>query len=203
VSTAIRLCFFGDSFVNGTGDDACLGWVGRVCSAGRRDGLDLTCYNLGIRRDTSADIRRRWEREARARLPPEHDGRLVFSFGANDCCPSDDGQGVRVPHEQVLINAQAILATAQAWRPTLMVGPLPVCDRDTDDRIAALSAAFVPLCAALRVPYLEVFHVAATSDAWRREVATGDGAHPNVLGYVIVAEAFQRWPPWQAWTGLD
>jgi hypothetical protein len=29
---SIRICFFGDSIVNGTGDDACLGWVGRICS---------------------------------------------------------------------------------------------------------------------------------------------------------------------------
>ena len=94
---SIRVCFFGDSFVNGTGDDACLGWVGRACAAGRRRGVDLTCYNLGIRRDTSADVPQRWEREAQARLPPEHDGRLVFSFGANDCCLTEDGSGVRVP----------------------------------------------------------------------------------------------------------
>src|SRR3954451_17927814 len=75
MSGPIRLCFFADSFVNGTGDDACLGWVGRACAAGRRNGVDLTCYNLGIRGDTSADVLRRWEHEAQARLPPEHDGR--------------------------------------------------------------------------------------------------------------------------------
>jgi acyl-CoA thioesterase-1 len=81
---SIRICFFGDSIVNGTGDDACLGWVGRVCSAARRDGIDLTCCNLGIRRDTSADVLIRWHAEARARLPDEYDGGLVFSFGGND-----------------------------------------------------------------------------------------------------------------------
>lgn len=26
----MRICFIGDSFVNGTGDDTCLGWVGRI-----------------------------------------------------------------------------------------------------------------------------------------------------------------------------
>ena len=70
MAAPIRVCFFGDSFVNGTGDDACLGWVGRACAAGRRNGMDLTCYNLGIRGDTSADVLRRWEHEARARLAP-------------------------------------------------------------------------------------------------------------------------------------
>ena len=195
----IRVCFFGDSFVNGTGDDTCLGWVGRACAAARQQGQDLTCYNLGIRRDTSADVLRRWKREALARLPPEHDGRLVFSFGANDCCLEDEANRVRVPQDAALANAREILADARSWLPTLMVGPLPVGDADADARIAALSAAFAAVCASLKMPYLEVFRLAANSDAWAREVAAGDGAHPNALGYSLVGDAFQRWAAWQAW----
>lgn len=198
--TAIRVCFFGDSFVNGTGDDACLGWVGRACAAARQSGVDLTCYNLGIRRDTSADVLRRWEQEAWARLPPEHDGRLVFSFGANDCCLADDGAAVRVPHDVALANARTILTQARAWRPTLMVGPLPVCDAEVDARIATLSAAFAAIGESLGVPYLEVFQYAAKSEAWAREVAAGDGAHPNGLGYGAISEVFQRWPAWRGWS---
>ena len=53
----MRIHFFGDSVVNGTGDGERLGWTGRVCSRARRAGHDLTHYNLGIRRDTRADIR--------------------------------------------------------------------------------------------------------------------------------------------------
>ncbi|MGA7119410.1 MAG: GDSL-type esterase/lipase family protein [Polyangiaceae bacterium] len=88
----VRICFFGDSFVNGTGDDDGLGWVGRVVARARQGGRDVTAYNLGIRRDTSADVAARWMREARPRLPHEHDGRLVFSFGANDCTANrEDG----------------------------------------------------------------------------------------------------------------
>jgi acyl-CoA thioesterase I len=198
--TAIRVCFFGDSFVNGTGDDTCLGWVGRACAASRHQGCDLTCYNLGIRRDTSADIRGRWQREAQARLPPEHDGRLVFSFGANDCCLNDAGTAERVACDEAMANAREILSQAHAWRPTLMMGPLPVCDRAADARVAALSDAFASVCAAIGVPYLAVFDLAANSPVWRREVIVGDGAHPNAGGYSIISEAFQRWPPWCAWS---
>ena len=87
----MRICFIGDSFVAGAGDDDCLGWPGRLCAAARQAGHDLTLYNLGIRRDTSADIAARWEAEARARLPAEHDGRLVFLFGVNDCVEDTPG----------------------------------------------------------------------------------------------------------------
>ena len=80
----MRICFLGDSFVNGTGDDDCLGWTGRICSSARRSGRDVTHYNLGVRRDTSADILARWRQEAERRLSPDLGGRLVFAFGGND-----------------------------------------------------------------------------------------------------------------------
>ncbi len=194
----LRICFFGDSMVNGTGDDACLGWVGRACAAARRGGRDVTCYNLGIRRDTSEDVLIRWESEAKGRLPPEHDGRLVFSFGANDACPGADG-AVRVTPDRTLANAEAILTAAAAWRPTLMVGPLPICDPIVDARIAELSARFAALCDRLGIPFLPVIDIASSSEAWAREVASGDGAHPNEQGYALVAEAFMRWDAWQGW----
>jgi acyl-CoA thioesterase I len=194
----IRICFLGDSMVNGTGDDEGLGWVGRICAAARRRGRDVTCHNLGIRRDTSADVGARWRREALLRLPPEHDGRLVFSFGANDCCPDGRG-GVRVPHGEALANAQAILSEARSWRPTLMVGPLPICDAAVDARTAALSADLARLCARLDVPFPGVFHLAAGTSTWAREVAEGDGAHPNGGGHAAIAEAVEVWPAWRAW----
>jgi len=59
----IRICFIGDSFVNGTGDPEKLGWCGRVCSRVTDKSLDITYYNLGIRRETSSDIKERWEAE--------------------------------------------------------------------------------------------------------------------------------------------
>ena len=199
----MRICFIGDSFVHGTGDDACLGWVGRVCAALRQQGHDLTSYNLGIRRDTSADIRQRWQREAQLRLPPEHDGRLVFSFGANDCCLDDAGLGVRVPHGESIANARDILAAAKAWLPTLMVGPLPVGDRDVDTRVAALSAAFAPVCASIGVPYLEVFPVAAVSAAWVSEAAAGDGSHPTWAATPLSARQFSDGRPGSRGTERD
>ena len=196
----LRICFFGDSMVNGTGDDACLGWVGRACATARRSGRDITCYNLGIRRDTSADVLKRWRREGEARLPPEYNGRLVFSFGTNDCCEGDDG-AVRVPHARTLAHAEAILREAAAWRPTLMVGPFPIFDPAVDARVAALSADLAALSARLQVPYFAVAPVVAACGAWAGEVAAGDGAHPNEEGYAAVADAFMAWDAWRAWVG--
>ncbi|MEQ8348119.1 MAG: GDSL-type esterase/lipase family protein [Sneathiellaceae bacterium] len=198
----MRICFFGDSFVNGTGDDACLGWVGRVCAAARAAGHDLTAYNLGVRRDTSADIAGRWQDEARRRLPAGQDGRLVFSFGANDCAAGADG-GPRLAAAPALANAERILAAARAGWPVLMVGPPPVGDGAADRRIAALSDAQAELCGRLGLPFLEVFTPLAATAAWREEAAAGDGAHPNGGGYGALAGLVAGWAAWQAWFPLS
>jgi lysophospholipase L1-like esterase len=198
----MRICFFGDSFVNGTGDDDCLGWVGRVCAFARQKGVDLTCYNLGIRRDTSADILRRWRTEAEARLPAEYDGRLVFSFGTNDCSDGASQEFSRVSIIDTLSNARSILSAAKGWKPALVMGPLPVSTSSSAcDRIAMLSSKLENLCTELGIPFLDFLHVANSMTAhWERETRAGDGVHPNRGAYAQLAEAVNCWPPWQEWT---
>lgn len=191
----MRICFFGDSYVNGTGDPTGLGWVGRVAASARRRGHDLTSYNLGIRRDTSADIAARWPEEARRRLPPEMDGRLVFSFGVNDC--TEENGGPRIAAERSLENARAILAAAKAGWPTLMLGPPPLIT--AEPRIAALSQALKALADALGVPYLDLHTPLAAIALWRLEIAAGDGAHPGAAGYAVIADLVEGWPAWRAW----
>jgi len=80
----IRICFVGDSFVNGTGDEKKLGWAGRLCAFLEAEELDITYYNLGVRRNTSGDIRDRWEYECAQRLSDDSENIVVFSFGVND-----------------------------------------------------------------------------------------------------------------------
>jgi acyl-CoA thioesterase I len=193
----MRLCFIGDSLVNGTGDPTGLGWVGRVSAAARRRGHDLTCYNLGIRRDTSADIARRWQEETARRLPPGIDGRLVFSFGGNDCVR--ENAAPRIPQDAALANARAILGGAKARHPTLMLGPAPLPPEDADARIAALSRALSRLCGELAIPYLDLHTPLAAIGLWRLELAIGDGAHPGAAGYALIADLVEGWPAWREW----
>jgi lysophospholipase L1-like esterase len=197
--TPVRICFFGDSFVNGTGDDDALGWVGRLVAKARQSGRDVTAYNLGIRRDTSADVAARWRSEAGLRLPSDSDGRLVFSFGANDCISSGHG-GPRVGPAESLANLEAILDPARRWLPTLMVGPGIVADdREANARICALSAEYAKVCEQFGVPYLEICRLLLASPTWTREALAGDGAHPNRAGYAIVADAVSEWSDWRDW----
>jgi lysophospholipase L1-like esterase len=198
---SLRICFFGDSFVLGLGDPEGLGWVGRACARARREGLDLTAYNLGVRRDTSADVLQRFAREAQARLPSGCEARLVFSFGANDC--ASEGGGARLPLAALRDNAERILRQASALAPTLMLGPLPISDdAAADARIAEASELLAPLCARLQVPYLPLLQLAQGSPVYAREAAAGDGTHPGAESYALLADAIEAWPAWRAALGL-
>jgi acyl-CoA thioesterase I len=195
----MRLCFFGDSFVAGAGDDAALGWPGRLTAWARRAGVDVTAYNLGVRRDTSSDIAARWGLEAAARLPAEFERRLAFSFGANDCVLDEHG-APRVAHEQALANAESILSQARGVAPTLMLGPAPIADDPAAGaRIMRLSGDLEGVCADLGVPYLPIFDHLMNCEIWMDEARSGDGAHPNSGGYAALAEFIGEWPAFRKW----
>ncbi|MFC3053637.1 GDSL-type esterase/lipase family protein [Kordiimonas pumila] len=195
----MKICFFGDSFTNGTGDEACLGWAGRVCLAGRSAGKDITYYNMGVRGDTSADILARWQQEANRRLPKGEKCGLVFSFGTNDCAAGEDGRA-RLPQTDRLKNARAVLVAAPKVWPTLMVGPVPVINDETaNKRIADLSRQMGALAKAHKVPYLEVFDAIRDNQPWQEECSKGDGTHPGSAGYALIADMVAAWPAWQDW----
>jgi len=194
----LRLCFIGDSFVNGTSDPEYLGWPGRLCRAERAKGHALTLYNLGIRGATSRDILGWWEEEALRRLPQGTEGRLILAFGANDTRPAEGG-GLRVPREESIANAARVLRRAKALRPLLVVGPPPVGDEANNRRIADLSGALAGMCREEGIPCLEVHAPLARSGTWQKEAAAGDGAHPGARGYAELAALVESWSAWRAW----
>ncbi|MGI8551622.1 MAG: GDSL-type esterase/lipase family protein [Dehalococcoidia bacterium] len=194
----VRICFVGNSMVNGTGDPACLGWSGRICVAAMRAGHDVTHYNLGIRRDTSANILTRWSEEVQRRLPEGVDGQIVFSFGLNDIVI--EGGKQRISTEESVGNLRAILAEAQRAYPVLMVGPPPMLfDDDRGAPVAELSAQYGVACRQLGVPYLEVFAALEKTGTFVREALDNDGAHPRAAGYAEMAELVMQWDAWQSW----
>jgi lysophospholipase L1-like esterase len=194
----LRICFVGDSFVAGAGDEAALGWVGRVTAAAWHRNEGFTAYNLGVRRDTSADLRRRAEAEILARLLGAGTAQaVVFGFGANDCTLEDDMP--RVPPDATEENAAALLGWAAARWPVLMVGPPPPAhDAAHDARVAALSGRLAALCDAMELPFLDVHASLTAVNAWRHGAGRGDGVHPDGGGYALLAALVEAWAPWRA-----
>ncbi|MGK8521221.1 GDSL-type esterase/lipase family protein [Nocardia asteroides] len=196
MSRDLRVCFVGDSFVAGVGDPRCLGWAGRLASAAHARGVPLTAYNLGVRRQTSAQILRRFDAECSPRLPPGADAGVVLSFGVNDAVHEDGGPRVR-PEDSV-VNLRELLgkAAGRGW-PVLMVGPPPIADHEHNARAAELDERFARVCAASEVPYVRVHEALRANAVWMTEVGTGDGAHPAAAGYDEIAALIA--PHWHAW----
>jgi len=190
----IRICFIGDSFTAGVGDPEVLGWVGRLVEPALAAGHNLTTYNLGVRRETSGDIRKRWRREVEPRCMAGSEMRLVFCFGANDASFADGKR--RLTLDETLRNARAILEEASAIWPCVLIGPPPVADAAHDERIAEMSTALLALATEVGVPCLDVFGPLMTRGVWRAEATANDGSHPRAAGYSELADLVRAWDRW-------
>jgi lysophospholipase L1-like esterase len=157
-------------------------------------GYPLTYYNLGIRRETSADIAARWREECARRLPPTIDGRMVVSFGANDTT-IEQGRP-RLSLDATLHNLRAIVQDARRCYPTLLVGLPPVAEAAHTARIVALCRAMAAVAQELGVPYLPVCERLVQAQTWVQEAAQSDGAHPRQGGYSALAALVQAWSAW-------
>ncbi len=196
----IRICFVGESFVNGTGDTECLSWSGRICQDANSKSFDITYYNLGVRRETSSELKKRWLQEVSYRLPQEYDGRVVFSFGTNDTTIENDK--TRVSLQDSITNLRDILSIAKNLYPILIISPSPIADKEQNQRISDLSKEFASVCDEFNVPYLNIFPELLESNIWMDQVKNYDGAHPRAAGYQVFAEIVQSWQHWLNWFKL-
>lgn len=196
MSRDLRVCFVGDSFVAGVGDPGFLGWAGRLVSTAHAEGIPLTAYNLGVRRQTSAEILRRFLAECAPRLPEGVDARVVLSFGVNDAMHENGGPRV-APDESVANLGELLAQAAERGWPALMVAAPPIADDEHNARIGALDERFAEVCAVSGVPYVRVHQPLRDNPVWSADVRAGDGAHPGAAGYQEMAALIA--PQWRAW----
>lgn len=193
-----QICFVGDSFVAGIGDETALGWTGRLATRQAAAGNPITAYNLGVRGNTSAQILERISAEIDQRRSPLRPTRVVLSVGVNDTTYVN---GIpRILPDDSCTNLERILETLSG-DPVLVVGPPAVSDDAQNARIAELSNRFLALCRARGVPYVEVFSELERHPVWRQQVLAGDGAHPRSQGYQALYGLVV--PTWDRWMGLS
>jgi acyl-CoA thioesterase-1 len=191
----VRVCVLGDSFTAGVGDPTGAGWVGPVAAVARRAGWELTAYGLGVRRDTSLDVARRFLAEASWRLCGGNRYGVVVAVGLNDVVVADGRR--RVPRDRSLAALAEVLdgAAARGWA-ALVVGPPPVSDAAESAGAADLSAGMAAQCAARGVPFVDTTGLADDA-VWVAEVSAGDAYHPSTPGYArlaaLVEPVFLRW----------
>jgi lysophospholipase L1-like esterase len=195
-SADVRICFFGDSFTAGVGDASSRGWVGRVAERAAAIGCGFTAYNLGVRRETTAEIARRWRAEAGPRL--QHGGSfgVVLATGVNDT--AEENRHQRLSSTGTLEGLACIRAGAHDARwPLLVIAPALVADPAHNERIRALSQLMHQQCHAAGVDYIEVATRLEEDDQWLTEIEANDGAHPAERGYEQLTDII--WPGFRAW----
>jgi acyl-CoA thioesterase-1 len=182
------LLFTGDSFVAGAGDPEGLGWVGRVVAAAWREGLSMTAYNLGVRGDSTPQAARRFRSEARPRLIPDADNRVVIAVGANDV--SVDAEGDReISLDESLAALESLLVDAdELGMRALAIGPGPVGEPGHDARSRELGEAFRARIEERGGRFLELPAEELERGPWRAEALANDGLHPGAGGYAAYAE---------------
>lgn len=183
MGTELNVCFFGDSFVAGLGDETGLGWVGRTVAESHRSGLPLSSYNLGVCGDTAEQVAARFAAEFTARHWAGIDNRAVLAFGANDSMLH--GKRRRASSAKTLAALEQIRTATDA--PLFLIGPPAVHDDDHNQRIGELSGAFADQCYQLGVGYLDSYSLTAKDELWRAAVADTDGYHPSSIGYQRLA----------------
>ncbi|MGB7381443.1 MAG: GDSL-type esterase/lipase family protein, partial [Rivularia sp. (in: cyanobacteria)] len=145
----------------------------------------------------STELRKRWLQEVSYRLPQQYNGKVVFSFGANDTT-IENGK-TRVSLQDSITNLGDILSIAKDLYPVLVVSAPPMDDEEQNQRISELSQEFGSVCNQLNVPYLDIFPQLLKSDIWMNEVKKYDGAHPQAAGYQVFAEIVTNWQGWLNW----
>lgn len=197
MARSLRICFLGESFVNGTGDPECLGWTGRICQAAIDQGHDITHYNLGIRRETSRELLARAPQEIPLRLPPDCHGRVIYSFGTNDTT-WENGK-TRIALDESVNNLTQLLTWTTPQYPVLVISPCPIDDSEQNARTQDLVSAMAEVAQIRNVAFLDVFTPLLTSSVWLPEAKQNDGAHPLAQGYAELAAIISHWPAWQQW----
>lgn len=189
----VRVCVFGDSFVAGTGDPKALGWIGRVAArTPSSSGIDLTTYQLGVRRQTTEEVVLRIPMECAPRFAHGDEHRIVVSTGVTDAHlgidPARSAAALEFGLSSIDVRA-------------LVVGPPPVGDDAMLERLRELDESYAALCQRLGTAYIGTYHPLAGHKAWA-DARTEDGIHPNQTGYGLLAHVVLN-DGWYQWLGIE
>jgi lysophospholipase L1-like esterase len=189
----LRVCFLGDSLTFGQGDEAALGWPGRVVVSAQTAGVNLTGYNLGVRGDTGAQIALRAAAEVKARFRSGDSRAVTIFFGAND-----------ISQDLPLSDSVAALASLLTWSAdhgitAFVLSPPLYLDPMSDALAAGMTAAFAKLCAQHGAAYLDLRDAGVDWALWWAQAGAGDGVHPGREAYASLARVFSDWSAWRTW----
>ena len=177
-----RICIFGDSIVWGA-VDSLGGWASRLRSHFEKDS-DIEVYNLGISGNTSEDLVKRIEEEAKAR----NTELIIIAIGANDSA-YDSKKKNKIPLEEYEKNLREILNISRKYADKIiLVSPINVDEKRTmpvfwnkekfldNKTIENYGKVVKKLASKEKIGFIDLFGSLEDEDL-------EDGLHPNSKGH--------------------
>lgn len=172
---------WGDSITFGSCDSEALGWPGRL-----RKSLPLDdwneLYNFGICGETSADLLKRFEIEAKAIQPSD----VVFAIGINDSKYPSESEQNKVALSDYKVNLEKLIKEAKSFTDKItIVGATRVDDewrsakgsRFLNEEIEKYNAVMKEVANQHNLLFIDMFGVLDPA------LDLADGLHPNAQGY--------------------
>lgn len=197
----MRILIFGDSITYGVWDKAG-GWAQRFRTlldsqnlANLSGELKLV-YNLGIPRDTSEEIRSRYESEIRFRKRKDERLLIIVAVGTNDSAYDHDIKSTRVPIERFRSNLKWLIKKGRDLDASMaLVGLIGSDESKTDplhwnlnvsyrnSLISKYNLVIREVAHSEKVPFVDIF-----SSLNGRKDLLHDGLHPNARGHEIISK---------------
>ena len=195
----IGILCFGDSITFGRGEQPCLSWVGRLKDYFEPQDFWNCVYNLGIPGDTSADLLKRFDAEAKPRTKSLRQDKyvMIVAIGINDSrwdgMPEDNKP--RITKGEFDKNVKELIKKAKSYKTDLIfIGLTPIDESKTlpfeetsfkNEKIKSFNEIIKKDCEDNNVLFLDLFEKLNNED-WPSMLA--DGVHPNAKGYDRIYE---------------
>ncbi|OGY18215.1 MAG: hypothetical protein A2900_05025 [Candidatus Chisholmbacteria bacterium RIFCSPLOWO2_01_FULL_50_28] len=191
----MNICVFGDSITWGAFLPFRGAWANLLRNYLETINPFIALYDLGVDKDTSEEVLKRFEPEAESRKPDL----IIFAVGINDSAYRKTKDNPVVPLSQFENNINKLIETAKKMTESIFfVGlvkgddsktlPLP---RSTTgkcygkDNVRKYNTILQKVCTKHRITYLDIFQLLTDEDF-------DDGLHPNLGGHQKIFEAVRR-----------
>jgi lysophospholipase L1-like esterase len=177
----MEIGIWGDSITFGSCDSEALGWAGRLRKTLPPDDSNQL-YNFGICGETSEDLLRRFDIEAKAIGP----GRIIFAFGINDSKFPSESDVNKVSPVEFEKNINKLLQQGRKYTDQItFVGLTKVDDewrsvrgsRFLNEEIEKYDSIIKEIAEKNDCSYISVL------DVINPKTDLSDGLHPNATGY--------------------
>lgn len=181
----MKICIFGDSIVWGARDTQKGGWAERLKTYFMKTDPEIMVYNVGVSSDTTSDLLKRLNAEARARKADA----IIIAIGINDSRYIDTKGNYPVDLETFQSNLKEILEIAQnITDKVLFIGLTPIDESKTmpipwrpsmfydEESVSKYSKALEAFCSSNNVQYVSMNGVVDKNEL-------PDGLHPDSNGH--------------------